>query len=172
MNIFLVNQVLCSIFTSIMHFVYTLSFNGIPFYCGMTNNPVNRYRGHYYYTDCRTYNYVRFNLTEFDRYAHMTLICCTTDRTKALALEASCISMLCKAGFVLLNKDYVNKMQHLVPPIYSHTKKLPSGWFNKSVTKHIEEQYKTLLLQDESEIFRHQCMGNTTSISGRIRAWS
>jgi len=123
-----------------MYYIYSLSFNGIPFYVGMTNNPVMRYRGHYYWTDCKTYNYIRFNLRAYNKYADMKVICKCETKDEALFIESRTINFLWRAGFLLLNKDHNNADIRQYPPIYTHYKKLPYRWFTSKIKNNIITQ--------------------------------
>lgn len=132
---------------SIMYYIYSLSFNEIPFYVGMTNNPVMRFRGHYYWEGCLTYNYLRYNLIAQNRTPKMQLVCYCETRNQALELEAKCITLLSQAGFNLLNDRYHRYGYNIPfteniarPPIYEHFNKLPPKWFTKELRLNIFNQ--------------------------------
>lgn len=136
---------MCSNFTVIMYYIYSLSFNEVPFYIGMTNSPIERYRGHYYFNDCLTYNYVRYNLITHNKVATMKLICYCEAKQQALQIEEFCINMLTNAGFTLLNdRHHVNignrHRRKGLPPIYEHYSKLPYKWFTKELRASIFNQ--------------------------------
>lgn len=86
-----------------MYYVYLLLYNEIPFYAGMSADPVRRYKLHFYSCDCNTYNLVRYNAQFIGRFPTMRLIFCDESKRKALNMEHLAISSLRKAAFSIVN---------------------------------------------------------------------
>lgn len=129
-----------------MWYVYTLSFDGIPFYVGMTKDPVDRYKGHYQYRDCHTYNLVRYMVVSKNKMAEMALVFCSPDKDLVLKMESTAISTLSKVGFSLLNKDgNCRGLNRDLYPIYPHVERLPHGILKCHQLKQIKEQRLKIL---------------------------
>lgn len=122
------------------YYVYTLSFNGIPFYAGVTHEPLNRYKDHYQTSDSSAYNYVRHNLINIGRFATMDFVLCTDDRYKAYWSEGRTILALNSAGFYLLNKGYNYSYNDLQFPKYAHIKRLPHKWCSNYIQSDISNK--------------------------------
>ncbi len=153
-----------------MYYIYTLSFNGIPFYVGMSKQPYKRYREHYVFSDCKPYNYVRYNLMTFGKLATMDIILCAESFKEAIDIEAKCIFSLYKAGFILLNTahNYVHSFlptKALLPPVYEHFNKLPYKWFTNKISDPIKLQCENILKEYEQHKLRHINMDNSISLS-------
>lgn len=86
-----------------MYYVYLLKWQGIPFYVGMTNNPVRRYKLHYYDKSCSTYRFVRYQLFYFHKTVEIELVFCTDNETTARYTEFRTMTILGIAGFALSN---------------------------------------------------------------------
>lgn len=86
-----------------MCFVYLLSYNGIPFYVGMTKDIVKRYIKHYNVRDCNSYDAIHRILYTHKEYVDILPIC-YCDRDKAAIIEQNTIKLLCHNKIKLANR--------------------------------------------------------------------
>lgn len=135
-----------------MWFVYTLSFHGIPFYVGLTNDPLRRYREHYYYASGLTLNYLRYNLAAFNKHADLNLLGCWEEKNHACLIEYRATVALASAGFMILNQtnfyNYGKDIKRALPPKYPNIS-LPKKWLPKYRINIITDEVKKILNANE-----------------------
>lgn len=89
------------------YFVYELSYNNKPFYIGLSNLPVLRYKAHIYDPKSKANEFIRFMIYNFELYPSMNLIMCADNWNKGLELEQSQIDFRLNEGYDLLNLKWL-----------------------------------------------------------------
>lgn len=157
-----------------MYYVYVLYIDNIPFYAGMTNNPVRRYVAHYYYRDCLTYNKVRYYACERGKMMEMRIVYCSLDRGEILRLEAIAIDALWNGDFNPLNRTsssirYFFKHLNVVRVEYPAIERLRNNIINEKTLAHVVQGQINILKENNYDIDKYIDMDNPAGISQRIR---
>ncbi len=96
-----------------MAFVYLLSYNGIPFYVGITSSLVKRYIKHYKVRDCTSYDPLHKILCFHGNYVDIIPLFYGL-REQAVILETQTIIKLSNANIPLANRMH-NKPDNRIP---------------------------------------------------------
>lgn len=98
-----------------MYFVYMLSYNGIPFYIGMTNSIVKRYIAHYSGQSLSTATgYCHYLLEQYNAHADISIIGVCKNRTDAESLEVWHINKCAVSNILLTNRINNGKAIRLI----------------------------------------------------------
>lgn len=154
-----------------MYFVYCLYMCDIPFYVGMTNNPIERYKRHYYWNDCLTYNFIRYKAVNENKMMEMKVVFCSPDKQLVLGMEYIGIKELARNGFVSYNQtklDYI-PTQSEGRIIYPHIEKFPHYILTQDALQHVLDNTLNILIEYGYEEFGHKYMDYAKSISRPIR---
>ncbi len=98
-----------------MYFIYILKMNDVPFYAGMTRNPVNRYTCHVHSVvplmeDFQYYHYAKHKII-----AKMEIVDVKYSENTAALAEFKLIKKLTQEGFVLLNYGHNSDIRNRIP---------------------------------------------------------
>lgn len=144
----------------------------------MTNSPVNRYKRHFYWQDCKTYNFIRYQAVVNKSFVRMKVVYCSPDIVDVAKMEAKAICAIFKAGFSILNSltpylynsEYPHAYKNVEPlPIYPSIDRLPHKIFTKDIIQPIIDSQKQILNEYGYKEHRHYNMDHSKSISRPIR---
>lgn len=127
-----------SFFAFMKHYIYGLYLNDILFYIGMTKNPINRYKWHYYQSSCHTHYICRYCLLTRNEIIYLTILD-TCNSLESAKIKERGLIWENRIEYYLLNKDNnPGKIAPIIPYI--------NGRINKgALTLGIEHINKQLI---------------------------
>lgn len=143
-------------------FVYELSYEGIIFYVGTTDNPYRRYLEHRV-GDMTSGSIVRF-LRSKDKTFDFKLVYVSNSAIEIDNMETRLINLYASMKIELCNVDKNPSSNRI---LYKHTRKTKRSktrLTHESVKTHINHVIETY----KEGKFRYQCLGYSTSISRQI----
>jgi hypothetical protein len=144
-----------------------LYLDSIPFYAGMTNDPVKRYKHHYQWSDCLTYNMIRHLACTKGKMMEMKVVYCSEDKNEVLLLEGKAIQALWRNGFNPLNRTHGWAALNFKE--YPNIERLPHKILNRQILQHVVDNQINILKEYGYEPNGYINMDNPTGFSGPIR---
>ena len=151
-----------------MNYVYVLYMDDIPFYAGMTKNPIKRYLAHYYENCCETYSFTRKMLLERNKLMKMKVVYCHPERLNVAKMEIVAIDALRIQGFHPLNIFHGHSVHYTREK--NIKQRLPSKILNLQLLSHIVDSQKEILIEYGYDPARYIDLDYAASIRKPIKS--